>query len=111
MPQKDLQNGVCITQPRLAVLCRGYPIFLTMPDAQNDDLTLIPHIINDQVGLVGMHAGRRRDFLSQARGMGIISEKRENRARPFVIGFGLLQAKLPYAFERDGCQIVGCGAC
>lgn len=58
-----------------------------------------------------MHADRRRNLLSQARGMGMIHEKRENRAEPFVIGVSLLQAKLPYAFQKNGCQIVGRGAC
>lgn len=51
-----------------------------MSDTQNDDLSLISHIINHQVGLVGMHANWRRDFLSQARSLGIVCEKRENRA-------------------------------
>ncbi len=82
-----------------------------MPDAQNDDVVLISHIINHQMGFVGMHADRRRDLLSQARGMGIVREKRENRAQPFMIGVSLRQAKLPYAFQKNGCQIVGCGAC
>lgn len=82
-----------------------------MPDTQNDDLALISYIINHQVGLVGMHANRRRDFLSQARGMGIVCEKRENRAQPFVISVSLRQAKLLDAFQKNGCQIVGCGAC
>ncbi len=100
-----------LTSPRLTIVIRGHPIFPTVPDTQNDDLVLISHIINHQMGLVGMHADRRRDLLSQARGMGICREKRENRAQPFVIGVSLRQAKLPYAFQKNGCQIVGCGAC
>lgn len=82
-----------------------------MPDTQNDDLILIPHIINHQMGLVGMHADRRRDFFSQARGMGIVREKRENHAQPFMIGVGLRQAELLDTPKKDGCQIIGCGAC
>lgn len=81
-----------------------------MPDTQNDDLALIFHIINHKMGLVGMHANRRRDLLAQARGMGIIRQKRENRAQPFVIGIGLRQTELLNALKKDGCQIIGCGA-
>jgi len=82
-----------------------------MPDTQNDDLVLISHIINHQMGLVGMRADRRRDLLSQARSMGIVCEKRKNRAQPFVIGVSLRQTELPYALEKNGCQILDCGAC
>lgn len=57
-----------------------------MPDTQNDDLVLLSYIINHQMGLVGMRADRQRDILSQARGIGIVSEKRENPAQAFVIG-------------------------
>lgn len=96
---------------RLAIEIRGYPILPPMPDAQNDDFVLTPHIIDYQMGLVGMHANRRRDLLAQARGMGIVSEKRENRAQPFVIGVSLRQAELLDALKKDGCQIIGCGAC
>lgn len=99
-----------LTLPRLAVVIRGYPIFPTMPDTQNDDLVLISHIINHQMRLVGMHADRRRYFLSQSRSLGIVGKKREDRAQPFVIGIGLRQSELLDAFEKDGCQIVGCGA-
>lgn len=74
-----------LTSPPLTIVIRGQPILATMPDTQNDDLVLISHIINHQMGLVGMHADRRRDLLSQARGMGIVSEKCEYRAQPFMI--------------------------
>lgn len=100
-----------LTSPRLTIGIRGHPIFPTMPDTQNDHLALISHIINHQVGLVGMYADRRRHLLSQARSTGIVREKHENCAQPFVIGVSLRQAKLPYAFQKNGCQIVGCGAC
>jgi len=73
-----------------------------MPDAQNDDLVVTPHIINHQMGLVGMHADRRRNFLSQARGMRIVRQKREDRAQPFMIGFSLSQAELLNAFKKNG---------
>lgn len=96
---------------RLAIEIRGYPILPPMPDAQNDDFVLIPHIIDYQMGLVGMHANRRRDLLAQARGMGIVCEKPENRAQPFVIGVGLRQTELLDALKKDGCQIIGCDAC
>lgn len=82
-----------------------------MPDTQNDDLALISHIINHEMGLVGMHANRRRDLLAQPRGMRIVCEKRENRAQPFVIGVGLRQTELLDALKKDGCQIIGCGPC
>ncbi len=36
---------------RLAIVIRGYPIFPTMPDTQNDDLVLISHIINTRWAL------------------------------------------------------------
>jgi hypothetical protein len=58
-----------------------------------------------------MYADWRRDFLTQARGVGIVREKRENRAQPFVIGVSLWEAKLPNAIQKNGCYIVGCGAC
>jgi hypothetical protein len=82
-----------------------------MSDTQNDDLVLISHIINDQMGLVGMRADRWRYLLSQSRGSGIVCEKRENLAQPFVIGVSLRQTELPYAFEKNGCQILDRGAC
>lgn len=53
-----------LTSPRLTIVIRGHPIFPTMSDTQNDDLVLNSHIINHQMGLVRMHADRRRDFLS-----------------------------------------------
>lgn len=43
--------------------------------------------------------------------MGIVCEKCENRAQPFVIGVGLRQTELLDALKKDGCQIIGCGAC
>ena len=82
-----------------------------MPYAQNDDLALISHIINHQMGLVGMHANRRRNRLAQTRGMGIVCEKRENRAQPLMIGVGLRQTELLDSLKKDGCQIIDCGAC
>ena len=81
-----------------------------MPNAQDNNLALISDIIDDEMGIVGMHANRRRDVLAQARGMGIIRKKRENRAQPFVIGIGLQQAKLLEPVEKDGYQIIGCCA-
>ncbi len=57
-----------------------------------------------------MDANRRQDILAQARRMGVVRKKRENDAQPFVIGIGLQQTKLLEAVQKDGCQIVGCGA-
>ncbi|MFM2282028.1 MAG: hypothetical protein RLZZ444_4259 [Pseudomonadota bacterium] len=75
-----------LTSPKLTIVIQGYPVFLTVPDTQNDDLALISYMINHQMGHVGMHADGRRDLLSQARGMGIVGKKRENCAPTFVIG-------------------------
>jgi len=43
--------------------------------------------------------------------MGIVCEKRENRAQPFMIGVGLRQTELLDSLKKDGCQIIDCGAC
>lgn len=82
-----------------------------MPDTQNDDLVLVCHIINHEMGLVGMDANRRRDLLAQATRTRIIRQKRENRAQSFVIGVSLWQTELFHAIEKNGGQIVNCGAC
>lgn len=42
--------------------------------------------------------------------MGVVRKKRENDAQPFVIGIGLQQTTLLEPVQKDGCQIVGCGA-
>ncbi len=82
-----------------------------MPDAQNDDLVLISYIVNHRMGLVWLRADRRSDILSQARGTGIVCEKREKPAQAFVIGVSMRQGELLHALKENSCKIIGCGAC